>query len=393
MPLGRVHRRCGARQPRQGLFTDTIMTVATLYLILLVCFCISNPRVHCNLIQDIDYMDRQRTSFVNGYFIAMVLIGHTALNWFNLDAASLDCRVIRMLNGNLSQLVVSTFFFYTGYGLMCSYLAKGKAYPRKVLTNRFPRVWLNFALGVTAYYILSLLLSSGYSPSDYLLALTGWRAVGNPSWFVCVTLCAYLAFSVSFLICKREKNCLLVFSLLMLIFSCILVRYKSPWWCNTMLCIPAGMAFRLYRAKVEFAIAAMKSPAIVWGGLLVLLGWMGYFHVPRLCMMAGIPYHTIHNLFVNGAAVSFAFGITLLHGCIHFSPCRFMVWAGGVALFPIYMYQVLPMHVLSYCGMDASHPFLFVSLVTLLTLALAPIVIRVQDFLWNTAHKARTNKA
>lgn len=369
------------------------MAVVTLYLVLLVCICISKPRIHCNLVRDIDYMDRNRTSFVNGYFIAMVLIGHMALNWFHLDPDGMDFHIIRNLNGNLGQLVVSTFFFYTGYGFMCSHLAKGKAYTRSVLTNRFPRVWLNFALGVSAYYILSLLLSSGYSLTDYLLALTGWRAVGNPSWFICVTLCAYLVFSVSFLICKREKTCLLVFSLLLLILSCILLRYKNTWWCNTMLCIPAGMAFRLYRSKIESAVLAMKCPAIVWAFVLLLLGWIGYFHVPRLCVMAGIPYHTIHNIFVNGAAVLFAFGITLLHGCIHFSPCKFMVWAGGVALFPIYMYQIIPMHILSYYGMDASHPSLFVILVTLLTLAMAPSVIRVQDFLWNTARKALSNKA
>lgn len=363
------------------------MAVIALYLMLLVCICISKPRIHCHLVTDIDYMDRKRTSFVNGYFIAMVLIGHMALNWFHLNPGSADFQVIRKINGNLSQLVVSTFFFYTGYGFMCSYLAKGKAYPRAVLTNRFPRVWLNFTLGVTVYYILGLLLSSGYSPSDYLLALTGWRAVGNPSWFICVTLCAYLIFSFSFLICKSEKTCLLVFSLLMLILSCILLRYKNTWWCNTMLCIPAGMVFRLYRAKIESAITAMKCPAIVYAFVLILLGWFGYFQAPRLCAVAGIPYHTIHNIFVNGAAISFAFGITLLHGCVHFSPCRLMVWAGGIALFPIYMYQAIPMHVLSYCGMDASHPSLFVSLVTLLTLVLAPIVIRIQDFLWESVRK------
>lgn len=350
-----------------------------LYLALLVCIFLSKPRIHCNLVTDIDYMDKRRTAYINGFFTIAVLLRHVCMKDFHMDETSLDSLVLRQTNLCLMQLIVTSFFFYSGYGLMYSYLHKGPPYAKSILTSRSPRLWLHFAIGVTAYYLVSFLSLTGYEPTDYLLALTGWGAVTNPSWFIFMTLVSYLLFAFSLMIFKNAKHSCLAYSIVLATLACLLTRFKPFWWYDTILCIPAGMAFCLYRRQLESILKRLACPTVILAAGLVLFGAWGYLHMAVIARCLGITIYSAQNLGVNLCAAVFALGITLLQGCFHYKPCNILVWAGGAALFPIYMYQGIPKRIMAIWDLGAYDSSLFVALTVLASLCLAPLVMLLQD--------------
>lgn len=334
------------------------MFVALVFLLLL-CWLLSSPRIHLSLLSEENYLSPQRTSFINGFFIVFVFISH--ITQYDIVPSELE-RMALFLSPR-GALMVTTFLFFSGYGLMCSMMRSRNEYTRKLLMVRFPKLWLHFVLSITCYWCLStFLLGAEYSLSHICLAAITWESFGNSNWYIGITLLAYLILAISSFMVKHRGYILMwIVSFVLMVICLHMIRlYKPAYWVNTALCIHAGMAYAMFRRPIEGMLRRIPIPTLFLGGALMLLGVLTH----RIWVYVAI--------LGNFGAILYALGICLLQGCISYRrPFPLLVWCGGPALFFIYIFQRLPMMVGAYFGWNIEYRDAYIAGCFVLSLMLA----------------------
>ena len=89
-----------------------------------------------------DYMSPQTTTAVNGIFTVLVFMCHI-INTAAYQYGGLADKIFKDYI-NIGQLVVVTFFFFSGYGIAESLRSK-PGYAKRMPYHRIFRVWLSFA--------------------------------------------------------------------------------------------------------------------------------------------------------------------------------------------------------------------------------------------------------
>ncbi|MGN1194017.1 MAG: hypothetical protein ACI4SB_00880, partial [Acutalibacteraceae bacterium] len=206
------------------------------------------------------YMSRESTNAVNGLFVLFIFISH-AVTYIKpsgvLDEAYLTFK------GNMLQLVVVSFLFYSGYGIMESIKNKGQAYVRSIPFKRFFKVYYRLFISVCLYLLLNLIIKTPYGLRTVLLAFTGWSAVGNSNWYIFAILVLYAITFVSFMISKK-RLWLGVALTTVLSAAFVVVQIKlgrSTWTYNTVMLYPAGMIFSLIKDTFEKVV---KKSDEIW---------------------------------------------------------------------------------------------------------------------------------
>lgn len=304
---------------------------------LLVLFC--RPKMHWNLMADGTYMSHERTNMINGLFAVLVFIRHCS---GYKGAGMLLWEDLIINNVFPGQLIVTTFFFYSGYGLMCSLQKKGTPYANGIITTRFPKLLLRFMLAVLLFWAVDVFVL-GIHPSytKVILALLTWVSVGNSTWFITMTLLAYLIIGLSFGSClyRSTRLSFIYTTCLMLVLLVGINEVKRGFYVDTLLCIPAGMLFCLFRTRVEATLRSVHLSALLFGMAAMGVGILCYCH---------IHYPPLRNV----GSIFYAVGVTLAVGCFSLRRCHpALVWLGGAALFPFYIFQRLPMLVLNKWGL------------------------------------------
>ena len=272
------------------------------------------------------------------------------------------------------QLIVTTFFFYSGYGIMLSICQKGQPYVLSLITRRFPHLLLNFGIAVLMFGALQFSMGFSYSLSHVLLSLVGWKSMGNSTWFISTTLIAYLFIFVSFTICRTKRPYAGVSLTATLLAVCIpfILLEKDRYWIDTYLCIPAGMLFAMSKTHIETWLARVPFPTIALGFIIAAAGYIMHLYPASVTWHLSLPASCPYLPIVIAGSILFAFGLTLTYGCISFRRLpKFMVWAGGVALFPLYIFQRVPMIIGRHFGLNETHPHLYIAACLVVSIALA----------------------
>ena len=78
---------------------------------------------------------------------------------------------------------------------------------------------------------------------DFLRGLHDFSVLGNPTWFILMTLLIYVLTYVCFIFHNiRNTNKIITFLTILLTVVIFLVnKVKPDHWVNTLLCFPAGM--------------------------------------------------------------------------------------------------------------------------------------------------------
>lgn len=334
-----------------------------LVFLMLLCWLLSSPRVHLFLLSGEDYLSRQRTSFMNGFFILFVIVRH--MTQYGIEPS--DAERIALFIMPRGQLIVTPFLFFSGYGLMCALMRSRGEYVGKLLKLRLPRLWLHFVLCIACYWALNTFLAgTEYSLSHIFLAALTWKSFGNSTWYIGVTLLSYIILAVSSYATRHHGNIAmwLVSSILLVICLQLILLYKEPYWVNTALCIPAGMGYAMFRKTIENFLRRIPVPTLLLG---VLLMWLGCVtHRTWLSL----------DLLGNIGSVLYALGICLAQGCISYKrPFPLLVWCGGTALFFIYILQRLPMITGAYFGWNIAYREAYVAGCLIMALLLAYIAV------------------
>ncbi len=323
-----------------------------------------------------DYISKESTNAVNGIFAFLIVMGHFVTYYTQYSAFDLPYIEVRSF---LGQMVVSTFFVYSGYGIYESIKRKGPGYVAEYPKNRIPKLVLHLDVAVVVFLILFLILGYEVTPLKFLLSLIGWDYIGNNNWFIFATLVFYLITFVSFMVFRKNKVLPLVaVSVLTVVYITVIMNFKPTYWYNSAICFPVGMWYSFFKDKTEKAV--MKNNLTYCFSLVLTAG----LFIGVRCYWGGFA-NTVSYLF---SCVLFALSIILITMKIKFGN-RILDWLGNHA-FSIYMLQRIPMIVLFKTGFLQTHPYISFVITVMVTIITAELFDRLTGFIDGIFFKNKT---
>lgn len=310
-----------------------------------------------------DYIGMEQSNAVKGLFILLVFMGHILALikrcGFNFEQP-MDYAA-KFFYSEMGQLVVALFLFYSGFGVMKSLQIKGQTYLDSYPKSRLLTTLLNFDIAVCFFLLLGLLTKQPMGVSNILLSFIGWESLGNSNWYIFVILVCYLVFYGVF---KAVQSYHLVGALLVtiLLFGLMLVLHQvktNQYWYNTVLVFPAGVFYALFSNQIEQVVQKRY-----WLVLAILLTAFVVLHTCH--------FRPLHGLTFNIQAIVFAIFVVILTMKIRLCN-KLLVWC-GLSLFPLYIYQRLPMNAIRSWAGDAwicANPNLYIAICLALTLGIA----------------------
>ena len=309
-----------------------------------------------------DFLSLPQANAVKGFFILLVFISHSLTMVGNAGYSfptALD-KFGDQLQTHFGQLIVAMFLFYSGYGVMESLAHKGRAYLQSYPKRRLLTTLLNFDVAVLFFLLLDYAIGIHYNFRHILYSLLAWKSVGNTEWYIFAILFCYVAFySCSLLFSSNPKRLAFSVLLLSLAYMIAISFKKQHWWYDTILCFPTGVLFSVYKEQIIPAFKRWYYPILLFLFFLFL-----FLHCSDLPDLRGLTY--------NLQSISFALLIVLLTMKLK-SGNRAINWL-GTKLFPIYVYQCIPMLLVSGIArgtLVADHPHLCIILCLAVTLLFA----------------------
>ncbi len=215
------------------------------------------------------FLDKDSSNVIKGFFILLIVFSHI-LNSFPYNGAF--ASLLSGFRGILGQLLVSMFFFISGYGITLSVEKKGDVYAKSIGTNRLLRIIIYSIFSLIPFYIYSLCLEREVSFADFSLAIIGLKSLGNSSWFLFAILFCYFVSTVVFLF--NYKNLFLPIIIITLgVFGYIIVMFligEPSWTWDTIISFPIGMFICYFRDFIN-SLLGRKTICYSIMGLSVLI--------------------------------------------------------------------------------------------------------------------------
>lgn len=310
-----------------------------------------------------DYISRDSTAVIKGIFVALILLSH-GKGYIGMTGV-LDLPYVKFQD-HLNQMVVSMFFFYSGYGMMESIKAKRFSYVKSIATKRFPSVYLNFALALCCFLVMNAILGISHPLGTVLLSFTGWKSIGNSDWYMFAIFGLYLLTFVSFLPMAQYKSkkwdivCLLLLTALSCGFVYMQIVLKRPMYCyDTVILFPLGFWYSYFKKPIEKWL--MKNDILYYGTFAALL--VLYLVSYRYRWKYGIEGFTVWATCFTLLTVLFTMKVSI--------ESRFLRFLGD-HVFSIYILQRIPLIVFKRLRLPAfdKYGYLVVCYVATFCLAL-----------------------
>lgn len=310
-----------------------------------------------------DYMSPKNTSTINAIFSVLIFISH-ATNYIGNDNLTgvLDGPYVS-LKVFLHQLVVVTYLFFSGFGIMESIKKKGTDYVRAMPKQRLFRLWYHYVIVIILYAIMNIfIIHKEYDLKTYILSLIGYTSVGNSNWYLFVTFALYIFVILSFLIFKKNK---ILATALVCILSVGFIVFERQIGLptqnyNTVICFPLGMIFSL--VKPYFDKILMKNDLIWFTGFTASVGLFAFFSRNRLGLV-DLDNHRLdiiedfvsYELFITFALVMLAIAMMKIN-----IKSSILDWFGE-HIFSFFILQRIPMLIVREFGL-ARNSYIFIIL-------------------------------
>lgn len=339
-----------------------------IFYILIFAVSLYGIRIRQNNIYVDDYLSKDSTNAIKGIWILFVFLRHA--NQYVLecgyDYSKLCDRLFFLTDGLLAQLIVVMFFFFSGYGVFRSILCGGERYINSIPKRRILTTLINFDIAVLFYLVVAFIVNSPLSLDKVLLSFIGWEEIGNSNWYIFVIIICYFTTFLSFTIVNKFKGKHIEAIYLNLIFIAITILLlinagKPHWWYDTVMAYPLGMMFGLYRKEFDGFISKQSIHLV---SLLVsaLSFCLSYIIEINFNINSGFVYWLLWIIRV----VSFILLNILIVRRLSIRN-GFLVWAGS-NLFPLYIYQRLPMIMLA--PSLAEYPYIYIPVTFFISCAL-----------------------
>ncbi len=302
-----------------------------------------------------DYLNRTTTATINGLFIVLVVFSHFMTYVPQTDHLMTLTRIWMACKG---QLIVATFLFFSGFGIMIQLKKHGPSYIDTFPVKRILFVWLKFAIAVSLFLILAIVEKTNLSPARILWSYFGLATLGNSGWYIFAILLMYLLTYLAFkLFAQHFQLALTTVLITSIIYIFIANHFQLPdYYYDTILCYSAGMMFANHHDQIAPRIAqswASYTPTFIINLLL-----FGGSYV--LCALStGIVHYVCYQI----AAITFVFIFVLI--AMKFTLSNpFLAYAGGSAMFAIYILQRIPMKLIGQTSLASSTVFYFLAVIT-----------------------------
>ncbi len=312
------------------------------------------------------WLNRDTTTAINGFFILIVLVNHANqyISGTGFAYTSWMDASYRHVASYVGQLIVAMFLFNSGFGVMESIKHKKDEYVRNMPKRRILPVLANFDIAVLVFCVLNLLLGISMNVRQFLLSLVCWDDVGNSNWYIFAILYCYVAVYVAFRLAKSCDRGLMFALFGILAYALVMPFFKGGYWYDTIFAFATGLIVSNYKECIH-----AFANKYYWTCFVVL----------AVCFVIGkivVGYLPLRRLDHNCVAVVFCLLFSLICMKVDFGN-RMTAWCGK-NLFPLYIYQRIPMVALAATtSLAANVPIAFVILSGLLTL---PIVVMYKHF-------------
>lgn len=302
-----------------------------------------------------DFMAPSITSCVNGLFIAIVFLSHAKGYVPEEVFGPLDQACLKVLS-YLGQLMVTTFLFYSGFGAMESIKHK-EGYTKALPARRIMPFLLDVWIALAVYLALLPIRGGQTNVETVLLAMVGWKSLGNSNWYIFAILAMWVATYVAFRIFDKPEDRLkgvgLVTVLALLYAWALRHDGVGTHFYNTIVCYPAGMGFSLVVERIRALKLGTLRMLPVW--LVLLAGCVGAFVYLHGKRGSGLAWYFAMTL-------AFCAVVVLLQ--MHVTHVSKPLYLAGRNLFYFYIYQRVPMILLRPIAAHGALPFVLACLVT-----------------------------
>lgn len=313
-----------------------------------------------------DFLSRDMTSAINGYFLTTVFMTHF-VQYLSSDMYNTSDWLYIQINRALGQLIVAMFLFYSGYGVMESVKHK-KNYIHTFPVKRILLFALDFEIAAAIYLIVSGLVNSTPVFGDVVKAFFAWESLGNSNWYVFAITYLYIATYLSFrFIRSRYTGISFVLIIAFTVFYIFFMKqHKGGWWYDTVMCYPAGMIFSWQVKKIR---KYMSRSVWHYGSGLIVLG----------CSFLAVYTCRKENVwFFELLSVLFALLVVML--TVRFKAAGRFYGYIGKHLFCFYIYQRIPM-ILFRDSLGRSNIYLYFFVCVAGTALIGLIMIKVYEWL------------
>ncbi|MBE6774926.1 MAG: acyltransferase [Ruminococcaceae bacterium] len=303
-----------------------------------------------------EYISPGSTTCINGVFVVLVFLSHIC-QYIKLDGV-FD-GPYSVLRTNLGQMVVVTFLFYSGYGIMESIKKKGYAYIKDIPFKRFFRLFYHMAIAVMLYVVMNFFLGNAFSLKKTLLAFTGWTSIGNSNWYILAIFVVYIITFISFTVFRKNSYLAVgTVTALSVAYVYLLMRIgKESWYYNTLILYAAGMWYSLMKKHIETLL--MKNDVIYYtvGAAIVTVYYYVYLNRGK-----GIEWYSVWGILFMALVLLLTMKLNIGNRILSFL---------GSHVFSVYILQRIPMTVLTKIGLNTSHKYAFTVICFFITIALA----------------------
>lgn len=316
-----------------------------------------------------NYLNPQQCNSIKGIFILLIFLSHiipyitkSGYVYGQLDKAAL------FIANNIGQLVVVMFLFYSGYGVTEQVRKKGTGYINSMPKKRILVTLLNFDIAVMLFVVTSWLLGIDLSVRQIILSLFCWDSVGNSNWYIFVILICYTIAYLSYKLIPASQSpvrCLPVIltiggGIILASLLLFVIRGKESWWYNTMWAFPFGIVYSAYKVEIERFV---KERWIFIVSVLILA---------LLLFKMILTEYNVAGIVFNCYSLLFSALIVIITQKVKIEN-KYLDWCGK-HLFPIYIYQRIPMMIIYEMDKGLfvqNYPYIYVAICFCITLLIA----------------------
>ena len=169
------------------------MSVTILFILFLLLLT-GKPRFRKHLPTDGSYLSHERTNLINAFFIIIIVLRH--IHQRIIPFEGIDLFYAHVYEHKAAQSIVSSFFVFSGYGIMMSLLKKKEIYLKELMSKRFVKLYFNMAVCAFVSAITYIFTYTTWELALHHAVLTCLGLGGY--WFIIMTLVIYITTWLSF---------------------------------------------------------------------------------------------------------------------------------------------------------------------------------------------------
>lgn len=269
----------------------------------------------------------------------------------------------------VGYLIVTLFFFLSGYGLMIQYMKKGKTYLKSFLRKRVLYIVIVYLLDVALYAIVGNLMGEGHTLGSVIKSIFV-SGVAKNAWYMIVQIIYYIFFYIVFRYSKINSITIQMLEVFVLqtVFAgyCIVMKASSIWYLSGYGFV-LGILWANYKSEIDRKLVNCYNQTISAAvGLFVLFYAVPVFADHLVCVDQARIIRTVCRLASSPLCVC-----VLMITIYKYRPnIRLWRWLGRISL-EVYLIHGLVYSILRSNVIYVSNDFVWAVLTIICSVLLA----------------------